>query len=113
YIDTGLALAPNLSNLFIARLGGSTYPFRATSSLGRLRMGAAGLLFFKIDSEASLNIPSRDGTFLGGEIDVFADWRIASDVSMNVRYGVFFPGDAACCPDDPRHFFYVGFNYAF
>jgi hypothetical protein len=44
---------------------------------------------------------------------VFVDWRVASDVSMNVRYGVFVPGEAACCPDDPRHFFYVGFNYAF
>jgi hypothetical protein len=113
YVDTGLALAPNLSNLLITRLGASTYPFRATSGLGRLRTGAAGLLFFKIDSDAALNIRSKDDTFLGGEIDVFADWRIASDVSMNVRYGVFFPGEAACCPDDPRHFFYVGFNYAF
>jgi hypothetical protein len=113
YVDTGLALAPNLSNLLALRLGGSTFPFRTTKSLGRLRTGAAGYLFFKIDSDAALNIPSKDGTFLGGEIDVFVDWRVASDVSMNVRYGVFVPGEAACCPDDPRHFFYVGFNYAF
>jgi hypothetical protein len=113
YVDTGLALAPNLSNLIVARLGGSTFPFPGRGGLGRLRAGAAGLLFFKIDSDAALNIPSKDDTFLGGEIDVFADWRIASDVSMNVRYGVFLPGEAACCPDDPRHFFYVGFNYAF
>jgi hypothetical protein len=113
YIDTGLALAPNLSNLIVTRLGASTYPFAATGGLGRLRTGLAGLLFFKIESNAPLNVPSTDETFFGGEVDVFADWRIASDVSMNVRYGVFFPGDAACCPDDPRHFFYVGINYAF
>jgi hypothetical protein len=113
YVDTGLALAPNLSNLLVVRLGGSTYPLRTTRGLQRLRAGAAGFLFFKIESEASLNIRSKDETFLGGEIDVFADWRIASDVSMNVRYGVFLPGEAACCPDDPRHFFYVGLNYAF
>ena len=86
---------------------------RCSQSSVLSRRRAAGLLFFKIDSEAALNIPSKDGTFLGGEINVFADWRIASDVSMNLRYGVFFPGEAGCCPDDPRHFVYVGFNYAF
>ncbi len=114
FVDTGLALAPNLSNLLVTRLSGSSYAFGGSRGGSRLRAGAAGFLFFKLDSEAPLNVVTVDETFVGGEIDVFLDWRITADLSANVRYGLFLPGDAMPPgQDDPRHFFYVGVNYAF
>lgn len=113
FVDTGLALSPFPSNLLILRAGLSTFPMRG-KGLERLRFGVRGYLFAKLDEDAPLNVGTVDETFVGGEVDLFLDWRIASDLSGNLRYGVFFPGDAmAPGQDDVRHFFYAGFNYAF
>ena len=114
YVNTGLALAPDISNLLSIRLGYSTSPLR-TGGHGRwLRAGVAGFLFTKVNQSAPLNVGTVDKTFVGGEVDLMLDWRITSDVSLGLRYGVFIPGEAI--PDDEddvRHFVYAGVTYAF
>ena len=42
-------------------------------------------------SDFTANVQSG---YLGWEMDYFANWKIASDVSWTVRYGLFFPGSA-------------------
>jgi hypothetical protein len=114
YVNTGLALAPEPSNLLALRLGFSTSPLKGVKGFDKVRVGVSGFLFAKIDEDAPLNINTTASTFLGGEIDLFLDWRITSDLNAHVRYGVFLPGDAIPSgEDDPRHFLYAGLGYAF
>lgn len=117
YVDTGLALAPDVTNLVQLKLGGSTAPFGNSDPLLRgLRLGAYGYLFGKTISDGPISVPTvRGESFLGGEIDLYLDWRFTSDFSMSVRYGIFLPNTDAF-PDDqdkPRQFFYAGVTYAF
>lgn len=114
YINTGLALAPDLSNLLSVRFSASTSPRQVDTHADWLRLGMSGFLFFKNDENAPLSVRTSSDTFVGGEIDFALDWRITSDVSATLRYGVFLPGDAIpCCQNDPRHFAYAGVTYAF
>ncbi len=114
YVNTGLALSPDLANLFSLQLGASTSPtFWGTRSDG-LRVGFAGFLFTKLDEKSAINVPTIDHTFVGGEVDFSIDWRITSDFSTTFRYGLFLPGDAMPSQqDDYRHFGYLGVTYAF
>lgn len=115
YANTGLVLGPNFSNLFSLRLGASAMPWRGQGTFDKLRLGVDGYLLHKLDADAPVNFTTAPGErFLGGELDFFIDWQILSDLSLDVRYGVFLPSDAM--PegnDDVRHFFYAGLNYAF
>lgn len=116
YVNTGVALAPEPANLLALRVGYSTTPFNRTPGFFEgLRVGVDGYLFAKIDDDAPISALTIPGErFIGGEVDVFADWRITSDVTLNTRYGVFFAGDAMPNGlDKPRQFFYVGVTYAF
>lgn len=114
YVNTGLALAPEVSNLFSFRTGLSTTAFERWGALGAMRVGVSGFVFAKLQSDAPLNVHTTTDNFVGGEIDVFVDWRLTSDLGANLRYGVFLPGDAMPDEeDDPRHFFYAGVTYAF
>lgn len=116
YVNTGVALAPEIANLLAFRAGFSTNPFNKSPGIFEgLRVGIDGFVFTKIDADAPISPVTIPGeSFVGGEIDVFADWRITSDVTLNTRYGVFIPGDAMpATQDQPRQFFYVGVTYAF
>lgn len=115
YVNTGLALAPEPANLLSMRLGASSSPFASSAGLFRdFRIGLDGFLFFKIDENAPLNVPTTNDGFVGGEIDLSIDWRITSDVTASVRYGLFLPGDAMpATQDDIRQFLWVGVTYAF
>lgn len=114
FAKTGLAFAAPISNVMIFRLGASTFPMRESSRLFReLQIGVDVLWFNKFDSGAPLNEPTGDDRYLGFETDLFAAWRITSDVAINIRYGVFFPGDAILSDHDARHFLYTGVSYSF
>jgi hypothetical protein len=114
YVNTGLALAPEVSNLLSLRLTLSTAPKRPGGRSEWLRYGVSGFLFAKVDKDAPINVRTQANTFVGGEIDFYVDWRITSDISASLRYGVFLPGDAMPDgEDDARHFIYGGVTYAF
>lgn len=113
FSKTGLSFAAPVSNLVVVRLGGSTYPLRESEVAEKLRIGADALVFNKLRSEGPIDEPTSSEHYLGFETDLYADWRITTDVSWQLRYGVFFPGDAIEAENDARHFLYSGVTYAF
>jgi hypothetical protein len=113
YVNTGLALAPELSNLVSVRLTGSAYPLRGRGVFDRMQVSLSGFVFAKYDENAPISVPTVFGeSFVGGEVDLAVDWTITSDLNLLLQYGIFLPGDAF--PDsDPLQFLYVGFSYGF
>ena len=112
-IDTGLAFAPDVSNLIMLRAGASTFPLPNNRRFRRLQVGTNLFLFGKTQSDAPIDEQTNDDSYLGAEVDVFLNWQITSDLSLPVRYGVFFPGSAIAADKDERHFFYAALVLAF
>lgn len=96
YRDTGLALAPRLSNIHVWRAGGSFRPFPDIKEVKNLELGTDWFLFAKNRSRAAISDPLADqqSGYVGWEMDYYANYRITSDVSWTIRFGSFFPGDA-------------------
>lgn len=115
YVNTGYALSPALANLISLRFGYSTIPVPKSRKFGKLQLLLDFFIFSTLDSNAATSVPTnRTDSFIGVEFDVALTWEILSDLYFDLRYGVFFPGDAMPAGfDDPRHFFYVGVSYAF
>src|SRR6476660_4849296 len=97
------------------RVGGSTFPFATGGgSLRRLQVGTDFFVFNRLLGNAPINEPTiGDNMFLGVEPDVYVNWAVTSDVTLAVRYGVFFPSGDAFPSDVPRQFFFVSMTYAF
>jgi hypothetical protein len=112
-IYTGLAFAPSVSNLAMGRVGASTFPWTESEKLSRLQVGVDFFAYGKVRSEAPIDEPSNDSTFLGVEPDVFVNWQIVSDVILAVRYGVFFPNNEALGDSEPRQFLSIGVTFGF
>lgn len=112
-VNTGLAFAPDVSNLFVTRVGASTFPFQSHRPLRRLQVGGDFFVFNKFRETAPIDETTQDERFLGFEPDVYLNWQVASDVTLALRYGVFFPSDDAFPIDEARHFFFAGVTFAF
>jgi hypothetical protein len=114
YRDTGLSFAPRLSNIHIWRLGASFYPFEEVRGLEGLELGTDWFLYAKNHSEGAVSDPlaNNASSYLGWEMDYFANWRITSDLAVTARLGAFFPGKAF---DDQtcRTFFLTGVTWSF
>jgi hypothetical protein len=122
YVNTGLALAPSMSNLLMARVGASTGIPINPRRPDDLRIGADFFLLGKtrvkgvLMTGAPISVRSSHSRYVGWECDFRVDWRITSDVSFNFRYGLFVPngGNPAADQDDQvRQFVYGGISYAF
>jgi hypothetical protein len=116
YRNTGLALAPDLSNLHIWRLGGSFFPLDKHSNewLRKLELGTDFFAYNKNRTVTSISDPLADepNGFVGWEMDYYLNWRLTSDLSWTIRYGTFFPGDAYS-DKESRDFFLTGFTWSF
>jgi len=112
-LNTGLAFAPEVSNLFVLRGGWSTFPFHEAGPLRRLQTGVDFFVLNKFQKDAPIDETTKDQRFLGVEPDIYVNWQVTSDVTLALRYGVFFPNDNAIPLDNERHFFFVGLTYAF
>ena len=117
-INTGLAFNPNVSNLVMVRVGGSTIPWPNSSLLRRLQVGVNVFVFHKFDHDAptdeqDVTEPVKDEAYLGTETDLFANWQVTSDVSLTLRYGMFFPGRGIATDHDERHLLFTGLTFAF
>ncbi len=112
--DTGLAFAPNLSNIHIWRLGGSFLPFEKIEVLKQLELGTDWFLYAKHHSMAAVSDSLADlpEGWLGWEVDWFANWRLTSDLTLTFRYGNFFPG-SAYTDETARYFFLTGLTWSF
>jgi hypothetical protein len=111
-LDSGLAFAPQVSNLTLFRFGASTFPF-TSRGLKRLQAGADFYVFGKFNSHAPIYELTSDDWFLGVEPEVFLNWQITSDVTLALRYAVFFPGTAIVQDEHPRNFFFAGLTFSF
>ena len=114
YVNSGLAMASQFSNLQFVRLGGRLTPYEKKRGLGRLDVGADYYCQFKAAAEGAVSDTraNRDSAFLGQEVDLFVEWRIFSDLAVTFRYARFFPG-RAYSDRDPRDFFFTGLNFSF
>ena len=112
-LNTGLAFAPAVSNVLIVRVGGLTFPMPDNSAFQQLQVGVDLFMYNKLDSNAPIDEPTFDKSYLGFEPDLFINWQITSDVTIALRYGIFFPGSAIVSDDDPRQFIGAGVTYAF
>lgn len=117
-INTGLAFAPTVTNLMMVRGGVSTTPFPSVSFVKDLQVGLDILVFNKLVPNGPINENTSDDMYLGTEADIFANWRLTSDLAFSVRGGMFLPGKALShAPNgfgsDPRFFFYSGVTLSF
>jgi hypothetical protein len=89
-------------------------PFRGGSSVfRRFRFEVDTYAFFKTDSDAPMTVTTLPGqSYVGLEVDLILQWQLYSDVSFDVQYGIFIPGEATA-GSDPRHFLYAGVSYGF
>ncbi|HYD01210.1 MAG TPA: alginate export family protein, partial [Phycisphaerales bacterium] len=110
---TGVAFAPSLTNLVSLRAGAATFPFRSSDTFHDLQLGADLICSFKYNRDGAVDEPTTSDRYLGTEADVYANWRVTSDLALTARYGVFFPGSAIPEPDDVRHFVYLGVTLSF
>ena len=112
-LNTGLAFAPAVSNLLAFRVGGSTFPLPDMGVVKRMQLGTDVFIYNKFNSNAPIDEPTSNETYLGWEPDIYMNWQITSDVTLVLRYGVFFPNSDAFPSDDARQYFYGGVTYAF
>lgn len=112
--DTGLALAPRLSNIHIWRAGASFVPVPEVERLKNLELGTNWFLYWKHKETAAISDPTANETsgYLGWEMDYYANYRITNDLSLTFRLGEFFPGEAYS-ETDPRYFFLAGLTWSF
>jgi hypothetical protein len=112
-LNTGLAFAPAVSNVLILRVGAVTFPLPDHSLFDRLQVGADFFVYSKMSHDAPIDEPTVDKRYLGVEPDFFLNWQVSSDVTLNLRYGIFFPGSAIVSDEKTRQFFGAGVTYAF
>lgn len=115
-INTGLAFAPDPSNLLVLRAGAATLPFAdGPPLLRRLQVGVDFFVLNKLQQDAPIDeITSADTRYLGVEPDVYVNWQVTSDLTLALRYGAFFPSsDAFGRNDDVRQFFFAGLTFSF
>ncbi len=113
YANTGLAFAPALSNLLSVRMGISTFPLKSDPTFDGLQIGIDAFVFAKPERRGPIDDLSGQSTFLGNEFDVYANWRITSDLSLTARYGIFLPSAGISGGRNARHFVLFGVTLAF
>ncbi|MBU0639729.1 MAG: alginate export family protein [Planctomycetes bacterium] len=114
YRDTGIAVAPVLSNLHVWRLGGSFVPLDDNDLFRDLEVGTNWFLYHKNRSAGAISdvTANQFDSYVGWEMDYFVNWRFASDLSWTTRWGVFFPGKAYT-DRETRHFVFTGITWSF
>lgn len=112
-LNTGLAFSPDVSNLMVLRAGIATVPLPDQAIFQRLQVGADVLAFGKPLRTAPIDEPTGEETYLGFEPDLYLNWQVTSDLTLALRYGLFFPSEAAFGNDDVRQFFYGGLTFSF
>lgn len=114
YRDTGLAASPALSNIHVWKFGGSFRPLVAHEWFSDMEVGSNWFIYHKNRAAGAISDPAADNRagYVGWEMDYFVNWRLASDLSWTVRYGVFLPGNAFS-NRSARHFIFSGMTWSF
>ncbi|HUB25287.1 MAG TPA: hypothetical protein VL992_07635, partial [Tepidisphaeraceae bacterium] len=102
--------------------GLSSQPLNQFDWLHRLELGADIFLFEKTLKSAPIDEPtstSDSDRYLGWEPDFYMNWQITSDLTLAMRYGLFFPSNGEFDAvkdlggDKVRSLFFTGVTYAF
>lgn len=114
YRDSGMAAALVPSNLHIWKAGSSLAPFDEVEFLRDMELGTNWFLYHKHHERAAISdiTAGQFQGFVGWEMDYFINWRIASDISWTIRWGMFFPGDAFQ-DQSARSFLFTGITWSF
>jgi hypothetical protein len=117
YVNTGLVLAPEASNMVIPSFTLSFNPFKGIDGLSETRFSGTAFLYTRFDADAPISVPTNFGgsNLVGSEYDFNIDVRIFGDLNTSFRYGVFVPNTPLFTDTEsqPRQFIYVGATYAF
>lgn len=108
YAKTGLVYNAPVSNLLSMRLGASSFVIPK-----ELKVGADAYLFRKLSSNGASQESTKAGSDLGAELDLHAEWKVLSDVTLSAHYGIFLPGADDSNGREVRHFIFTGVRYAF
>ena len=114
--DTGLAFAPDISNIHMVMVGGSFVPFIHAKAFKKMEVGTKLFVYQKATEAGPISDPTaaNNARFLGTDCDVFCNWRLTSDLAWTIRYGAFFPGSAYDGGDKTcRQFVYTGMVLSF
>ena len=83
------------------------------AAMERFRTAMDVFLLGKLDEDAPMSVSTELGErYLGIEVDFLIEWQLWNDLSFDLRYGIFIPGEAYFTSDE-RHFGYAAFSYAF
>jgi len=115
YRNTGLVLAPRMSNLGMVRLGASTFPANHIKMFRELRVGTNFYIYHKQQSAGAISdsLSTHNRSSLGSEFDIYTDWRITSDLAWTINYGVFVPGNGFGSQDKNRHLLFTAITLNF
>lgn len=120
YINTGASFAPQFSNLEFVNLSAAIRPFDDPDSptWQNFEVGTSSYWYWRSAADANISdirADLRGEDYLGFEWDLFANWRLSSDLFLLINYGVFFPHEGSFDPgndnDRSRQFFTVNLNW--
>jgi len=97
-VTFGTVFSPGLTNILFFELSGSLIPFEAIP----IQTGAKVMTFIRPTTGPVLAQginPDSDQLYLGSEIDIFAVYRIMSDLGLSFNGGFFIPAYDPSNPD--------------
>lgn len=96
FIPTGYSLAPILSNLHIFRVGAAITPIKEKEYFESLKFRADVYYYTKDKRGGGIfdYTTNYSSNKIGWEVDFSVNWKIFSDLSFSLEYGMFFPGEA-------------------
>jgi hypothetical protein len=118
YLNTGVSFAPLLANLEFVRLGVAFRPFpdTCTWNLKDLELATNLFVYWRPKQDGGVSDVRADRTgdhYLGSEVDIYANWRVSSDVYLQLNYGYFDPHRDSFSVDRPRNFVSLGITWLF
>lgn len=115
FVNTGYVLAPRLTNLHMLRANFEGQVLKDYHPWVReLKVGSALYVFFKHhqDAPATDFTSNESARLLGTEMDFYVDYSAASDLDVQLRYGIFFPGNSYA-RRKARNFFSLSVSLSF
>jgi hypothetical protein len=114
YINTGYSSAFEFTNLQFLRTGVRFKPMPDCPALEKLELGSDLFWYWRQKRGGPVSDFRADGTGreLGTEVNVYANYRIFSDLAVMVRYGRFWTGEAYT-DGEKRDYLYAGLVYSF
>jgi hypothetical protein len=111
YYPGGYALAPRLSNIRVFGIGASFKPLELlkekAADFGDFQVGTKCYAYRKDKADGGISDVDATQTNkdIGYELDVYASWRILSDLMWSLQYGNFHPGKAYPNKDNENYLY--------